>query len=67
MYINAPNGQQKPNMWRKKEGVKRIGRPAENSESFDDDEKCRGYVHIRTDGGRVPDSRSCNSEAVGAK
>jgi len=28
---------------RLKEGAKRIGRPAGNSESWDDDEKCRGW------------------------
>jgi len=33
--------QQKPNLRCKKEGVKQIGRPAGNSESCDDDKKCR--------------------------
>ena len=38
--MNTHNGQQKPNLRRKKEGAKRIGRPAGNSGSGDDDEKC---------------------------
>jgi len=39
-------------MRRKKECAKRIGRPVGNSKSWDDDEKCGGYVHIRGAGGR---------------
>jgi len=36
------SGQHKPNLRCKKEGAKRIGRPAGNSESWDDDEKFQG-------------------------
>jgi len=37
------NGKQKPNLRCKKEGAEEIGRPAGDSESWDEDEKCRGW------------------------
>jgi len=67
-FINTHNDQQKPNLKHKKEGVKRIGRPAGNIESWDDDVKCHGCsTHSKSWRERVPDFRNCNAEAVGTE
>jgi len=67
-FINAHSGQQKPNLRRKKEGVNWIGRPAGVLRTWDDDEKCRGAgTNLKSWREWVPNFRSCNAEAAGAK
>jgi len=65
--MNAHNGEHKLNLRHKKEGVERIVRRAGNSESWDDNEKCRDCsTHLKSWRERVTDVMSCNGEAVGA-
>ena len=70
---NVYCGQQKPYLRHKKEGTKRIGRPAGNSESWDDSEKCRGWYTIEELWGasmlnlqvqfwKTPSLRNCRTE-----